>query len=198
MPVDYSNTHIYKLCCRDPSVTEIYVGFTTNFNERKRCHRKACCNECDRAYNTPVYKFIRDNGGWANWDMDLIDSVSVSDKRAASKVERHYVESLNAELNAQVPSRADAEWRADNKEHLTEQKKQYYEANKDACKAKSKQWSVEHAEEKRERDHAYWLAHKEQIKEYKKQWRQENKEDINEKRRQWRSKKREEQRNANL
>ena len=168
MPVDYSNTHIYKLCCKDLAVTEVYIGSTTNFNERKRQHRDACCKEQDKRYCYPVYWFVRDNGGWANWDMVLIDTVSVSGKLEAHKVERRYVESFNAVLNAKIPSRTYSEWRADNDERLKERSKQY------------------------------WLDNKEKIKEYKKQWRTENKDEINEKKRQWRAKKREEQLNANL
>ena len=139
MPVDYSNTHIYKLCCKDPAVTEIYVGSTTNFNERKRTHRKACCSEQDPGHNTPVYKFVRDNGGWANWDMVLVDTVSVSDKLSARKVERQFVESLNAVLNSRVPSRTFAEWRVENKEHVKEQRHQYYDDRKDMILANCKQ-----------------------------------------------------------
>jgi hypothetical protein len=53
------------------------------------------------------------------------------------KVERHYVESLRAGAGSRTsPIKNDAERRADNKERLTEQKKQYDEANKDALKAK--------------------------------------------------------------
>ena len=36
---DYSNTIIYKLCCNDPSITEIYIGHTTNFTQRKNRHK---------------------------------------------------------------------------------------------------------------------------------------------------------------
>jgi len=29
--IDYSNTIIYKICCSDFSITDLYVGHTTNF-----------------------------------------------------------------------------------------------------------------------------------------------------------------------
>ena len=28
--VDYSKSVIYKLCCKDPTITDIYIGSTTN------------------------------------------------------------------------------------------------------------------------------------------------------------------------
>jgi predicted GIY-YIG superfamily endonuclease len=39
---------IYKLVCSDPTITEIYVGSTTNFNERKRGHKKTCYTEINK------------------------------------------------------------------------------------------------------------------------------------------------------
>ncbi len=75
-----------------------------------------------------MYRFVRDNGGWAKWDMARIDTVSVDDILGARKVERQYMDSLNAVLHVYVSSRTDAEWRADDKEHVTEPHKQYYKA----------------------------------------------------------------------
>lgn len=43
--MDYSQTIIYKICCKDVSVTDIYIGHTTNFIQRKHNHKKCCCNE---------------------------------------------------------------------------------------------------------------------------------------------------------
>ena len=36
--IDYSNTIIYKISCKDTSITDIYVGHTTNFIQRKHTH----------------------------------------------------------------------------------------------------------------------------------------------------------------
>ena len=42
--IDYSNTIIYKITCKDPSITDVYVGHTTNFVQRKHCHKQSCNN----------------------------------------------------------------------------------------------------------------------------------------------------------
>ena len=42
--VDYSNTIIYKICCKDESITDVYVGHTTNFIQRKYSHKISCSN----------------------------------------------------------------------------------------------------------------------------------------------------------
>ena len=39
----YSESSIYKLCCKDPTITGMYyVGSTTNFRQRKRQHKHSC------------------------------------------------------------------------------------------------------------------------------------------------------------
>ena len=42
---NYSKSIIYKLECKDPDVTEIYVGATTNFYNRKKEHKRCCINK---------------------------------------------------------------------------------------------------------------------------------------------------------
>ena len=39
--MDYSNIIIYKIYCKDPSITDVYVGQTSNFAKRK-CAHKIC------------------------------------------------------------------------------------------------------------------------------------------------------------
>ena len=36
----YENAVVYKLCCDDPEITDIYVGSTCNFKVRKHGHKK--------------------------------------------------------------------------------------------------------------------------------------------------------------
>ncbi len=62
--INYSNTIIYKLCCNDPEITDIYIGNTTNFTKRKNNHKSCCNNSNDKNHNFYVYQFIRNHGGW--------------------------------------------------------------------------------------------------------------------------------------
>ena len=73
--IDYSKTIIYKLCCKDVNITDEYVGGTTNFYGRKGNHKGKCNNS-----NTRVYKFIRENGGWDNWEMIEIEKYNAIEK----------------------------------------------------------------------------------------------------------------------
>ena len=78
--VDYSNTIIYKLACNDETIKDIYVGHTTNFTQRKYAHKINCNNEKSSNYKLKVYEFIRNNGGWKNWEMIEICSINCKNK----------------------------------------------------------------------------------------------------------------------
>ena len=132
--VNYSEGLIYKLCCKDPEIKEIYVGSTTNFNRRKQEHKSCCNNANQKAYNFNVYKFIRDSGGWDNWQMVELEKYNATDTRNLHTRERYYLELLGATLNKSVPTRAKTEYYVENKEKL----KQYYENNKDKKKEQKK------------------------------------------------------------
>jgi len=133
---DYSKGIIYKLCCNDLTVKEIYVGSTTNFKERKTKHKHSCTNLKRKAYNLKVYQYIRSNGGWDNWDMILVENYNATDKHHLGARERYWLEELKATLNGQVPSRSDKEYRQENRNKLNEIAKKYYEDNKTKQKEK--------------------------------------------------------------
>ena len=101
--IDYSNTIIYKIFCKDPSIKDIYVGHTTNFVQRKHSHKQTCNNIKSRGYNLKLYKTIREHGNWSNWDMVIIQFYNCKDLlEAKQKEQEHFVE-LNATLNSIEP-----------------------------------------------------------------------------------------------
>jgi len=53
VPIDYSNTCIYKLVHFDDINDEnIYIGSTTNMVQRKYRHHAGCYDEKDHEYNS--------------------------------------------------------------------------------------------------------------------------------------------------
>ena len=98
--VNYGKSMIYKLCCKDTSITDIYIGSTTNFNRRKQQHKTSCNCITSKKYNRKVYKFIREHGGFENWDIILIENVKVETKRELEKEERRVMEELKPSLNS--------------------------------------------------------------------------------------------------
>ena len=133
---NYNKSIIYKLCCKDINIKEIYIGSTTNFTRRKHGHKSASNNEKASGYNSNVYRFIRKNGGWINWDMVLVEKVVCDNVLSLRKIEREYVEKLGATLNKQVPSRNVKEYREDNKEKMKEYDKKYREYNNEKINEK--------------------------------------------------------------
>ena len=98
--IDYSNTIIYKIVCKDESIKDLYVGHTTNFVQRKYQHKQA---SSDIHNNCKLYKTVRSNGGWDNWTMEIINFFNCENSYEARKKEQEYYESLNATLNTVSP-----------------------------------------------------------------------------------------------
>ncbi len=93
------NGFIYKLYCKDSSITDVYVGSTENTFTRYNNH-KVCCNSpnCED-YNLYVHQFVRANGGFDNWKMVVVENVSFNDKDELLQREGYWTKKLNATLN---------------------------------------------------------------------------------------------------
>ena len=98
--VDYSNTIIYKIFCKTQSITDVYVGHTTNFIQRKYNH-KTCSNNVTNRLK--IYEIIRKNGGWDNWDMIEIAKYNCKDHTEARIKEQEHYDKLNCSLNSIPP-----------------------------------------------------------------------------------------------
>ena len=159
---DYSKTIIYKIVCNDLNVTDCYVGHTINMTKRKYWHKSACTNEKNKAYNFKIYKIIRENGGWENWTMLLVEKFPCKDNHEACKRERELYEELDAKMNTRRP-------------YLTK------EETKDLKQQIDKQYREEHKEELKQNHKLYREEHKEDKKQYDKLYREENKEKLKEK-----------------
>ena len=132
LPIDYSKTVIYKIVANDLSITECYVGSTTDFTRRKQWHKSACSNEKGKSYDLKVYKTIRDNGGWAEWCMVEIEKYPCNDANEATSRERYWFGILNSNLNTIYPHRTRAQYRADNKDDIRQKAFDYRHTNKDS------------------------------------------------------------------
>jgi hypothetical protein len=139
--------YIYKIVCSDVNVKQIYVGSTRDMRQRKSQHKHACDKETNKNYNLYLYKFIRDNGRWENWAMVQIEQYKYNTKPELHARERHFIETLHAELNKVVPTRTDHEYYEENKEKISGYRKLYYVENKEEMAEKSKLYYEENKEE---------------------------------------------------
>ena len=165
-PINYTNTHFYKIVCNDLNIKDCYVGHTTDFKRRKCDHKLNTTSQTSHHYNAKVYTFIRANGGWYNFDMILIDTRSCDNNLEARKIERQYIENLQATLNYQIPTRTSQEHYQDNKEQILEWHREYRNNNKDEIKMKSAEYYIKHKEYITARIKEYQQTHKETMSQY--------------------------------
>ena len=124
IPTDYLKTIIYQICCKDLLVTNKYVGHTTNFTQRKKCHKLRCNNLNDKKHNFKLYQIIRDYGNWDNWEMIEIEKYPCNDGNEATARERYWYETLNANMNSNVPNRSQKEHYEINKNNILKYQKE--------------------------------------------------------------------------
>jgi hypothetical protein len=137
---------LYKLCCLDPEVKDIYVGSTRSFRQRKNMHKHNCNTPTDKAYNFYVYQFIREHGGFQNWSMISIFTGEFETKHEMHRKEREYIEELKASLNKQLPTRTMKERYLDNREEVLLKTKEYSITNSESIKIYKKQYYQNNSE----------------------------------------------------
>lgn len=165
--MDYSQTKIYKLCCKNTEITDVYIGHSTNMIKRKCQHKSHCNNPNTKMYNYKVYKFIRDNGGWNNWSMIVIEDYPCENRFQAESRERHWIENLNASLNCVIPTRSYKEYKECHREKYKEIDRKYREKNFEKIKESQKRYHIENKEKIREQRKEYREENSEKIKKHK-------------------------------
>ena len=103
LPINYKHSMIYKIVCRDPTITDAYIGSTTDFAGRKSAHKITCRNGNS---SLDVYRFINVHGGWESWDMILIESFTCTTSLELHQRERFYIDELKPTLNMRKPARS--------------------------------------------------------------------------------------------
>lgn len=173
MPL-YKNSVIYKLVHKNDQDNEnIYIGSTTNFRSRKLQHKKSIQNENDKKYNQNKYQYIRENGGWEEWEMIAIENYSCESKRELEIRERYHIETLKAKLNKNIPNRTKKEYREDNKEIISKKKHEDYINNVEYKLLKQKIYYENNKEEKKNYDKIYREKNKEKIRERRREYEKE-------------------------
>ena len=164
--VNYNKAVIYKIVPKDLDSKYCYIGSTVDFKKRKSSHKTMCNNPNNKGYNYPIYKHIRDNGGWNEYEMILVEYYPCETKLELHKRERQCKEIYNDNLGGSVPSRTIKEYHEDNKEKSAEQSKEWRQNNKEHNQEYKKEWR---------------RKNKDKIVEYTKEYNIKNKEKMAEK-----------------
>jgi len=97
-------------------------------------HELISKNPLRKGYDIKLYKFIRANGGWENWDIVVLERFSCRNSLELLEREWTYDDKVNIELNHIVvrdPAKFQKQYYQDNKEKFKEYAKQYREKKKE-------------------------------------------------------------------
>ena len=135
---------IYKLY--NPDCDFIYVGSTRDITARKNKHKSDCNNVNCPAYNSKIYKTIREHDGWDEWFMVVLEVMPDVTKMTAEMQEDAYRVDLNATMNSIKATRGlmtkeeyIKQYKIDNKEYFQEYQNKYYQNNREQLLKKAYQ-----------------------------------------------------------
>ena len=100
----------------------IYIGSTNNYYKRYNIHKSRSNNNCGK-----IYEYIRENGGWDNFEMLEIGVVDYETSEELRKEEQKWIEDLGATLNDYRAYMTQEEQKQYKKEYHKKNGKKYYE-----------------------------------------------------------------------
>ena len=161
---------VYKIVClSNPNL--VYVGSTANFYTRRKCHKTCCNNPNDKHHNYKKYIVIRENGGWDNFNMVIVDEPKQITLIKSRMIEEEWRVKLNANLNSIKCFTTDEEKKEQqkyvkeryekNKDVIIKQRKGYYEKNKDTICEQKKGYREKNKDIIRTKEREHYEANKE-------------------------------------
>lgn len=96
---DYKNSVIYRIYCKNPDIKDCYIGSSKCIQDRMYGHKSVCYNKTISEYNEKKYEFIRNNGGWDNFDYEILEYYPCNNFEELRQKEQEYIEKLSPSLN---------------------------------------------------------------------------------------------------
>ena len=126
----YANGLIYRWYCKTPELYNLcdndnYYGSTVDIDDRISEHKWAWNNPNKRQYKYKVYRIIRENGGFDNWEFQIVEFYKCNSRKELELREKHYIKTFKPTLNTTVPRRTWREYREDNKEKYDAKKEEF-------------------------------------------------------------------------
>ena len=135
---------IYKLYCKNNLIKKYYIGSSSNFKNRKGVHKYATNNKKSIQYNQNIYTYIRGNGGYDNWDYEILETINLNDKikeRELFWIDKTWDNNLNTErpwVSKNDEKIRYKEWSKNNPEKLKKKAIKWYNNNKEIISLKGK------------------------------------------------------------
>lgn len=90
---------VYRIFCLDPNIGDSYVGYTMKtMDVRMYYHKKTCENSGYKYHHKKLYRFIRENGGFQNFDFEILEKCNVTISEARSR-EQKFIDIYKPTLN---------------------------------------------------------------------------------------------------
>ena len=83
---------IYKITHKDTPAVLDYVGSTFTFNRRRAQHKYNSLK--GKEHLRPIYKCVRQGGGWENYKMELLETLEECDVKMLRSREKEVIKSL--------------------------------------------------------------------------------------------------------
>ena len=68
--INYAEMIFYKICCLSSNISKVFIGHTTNVNQRKHVLKKQTQSD---VYYSDMIDFIKNSGGWENWILQILE-----------------------------------------------------------------------------------------------------------------------------
>ena len=96
---NYNESRIYKIWCNLQGVDEIYIGSSARFIERCKLHESDCNNINSPRYSYKLYNYIRNNGGWNNFTVEVLEKYPCNNRKELNIREEWWKQQQQPTLN---------------------------------------------------------------------------------------------------
>ena len=159
---------------------KVYVGSTNNLKQRIKKHEEGCYYEKSKKNNINLYKYIRQNGGFNEYQFIILECYVCNFKYELHYKEDDYIKMYDNNLNSKRAyltrgekrekhnkmrrkNNYDKRYYDNNKEIVLNRCKEYREQNKDKINEKAKKKYDENKENESMRSKKYYDENKEKI-----------------------------------
>jgi hypothetical protein len=165
----YTTVTLYQLTCKDEkkrkkNTVGVFIGYTSiKLETAIKNHKTLYQNPNSKSHDNPLYKLIRANGGWDNWDYHALEICPSIDRKEALTKQRDWIQQTPNAINQRRPITTyeeDATYYKDNRAVLLEQKKIHRNSHKELISERMKVYREDHKNAIAEQRKAYYEANK--------------------------------------
>jgi len=89
--IDYSKTLIIKIVSKDLKKKEFFLDYCQGLTNKVYLLKKQCNDEKHKKYNSDMNKFIREHGGWDNFDVIIVEEYKECKNSSDAKMRLRYL-----------------------------------------------------------------------------------------------------------